>query len=500
MLGTVPTSIPQFILLGNWLLEGNFRKKFMELKNARVFWILASVWFVHVFGLLYTTDLDAGWDDVRTKIPLVFLPLIYFTTPVLKIKEMQLVLQSFLAGSFINVSWCIVYRYFIFSGTDIREVSRFMSHIRLGFLLCLAIAVCLYLYQQHTNTRNKWIYLLGASYFVFSIYVLGLASGFLNLIFLGILFLMINAYRKSLKLFLSAMFFIVLVLFTGTFYIVNFYKSYFTPREGGANIQLSKSPSGRPYSGYEFTKQLENGNLATRNIQEYELQKEWNRRVPSDSFNLKLNHNSLRFYTLIRFLSSKGLPKDSVTVHSLSAEELDLISKGVCNALVPTWPTLKQRLYEFLYELYDYNLNGTINGHSYTMRYFYLQAGINAIIHEWPFGCGTGDVQQAMYKAFKRMEIPLNPEWQKRPHNQFITVALSNGVHGFIFFIVSLLFPIVYYRKYFSMLYVYFFVSVLFSFLMDDTLETQTGLSFYAVFNTVLLSQVYFKKKQTLPD
>ena len=80
MLGTVPTSVPQFILLGNWLLEGRFKQKWDLVSKNSIFWVLSSVFLIHVIGLFYTKDLIAGWDDVRTKIPLMYLPLIFFTS------------------------------------------------------------------------------------------------------------------------------------------------------------------------------------------------------------------------------------------------------------------------------------------------------------------------------------------------------------------------------------------------------------------------------------
>ncbi|MBK7818787.1 MAG: hypothetical protein IPJ60_15500 [Sphingobacteriaceae bacterium] len=80
MLGTVPTSVPQFILLGNWILEGKFFAKWEKLKSNKLFWVLGAIFFIHVIGLFYSENLQDGLKDVRTKIPLILLPLIFFTT------------------------------------------------------------------------------------------------------------------------------------------------------------------------------------------------------------------------------------------------------------------------------------------------------------------------------------------------------------------------------------------------------------------------------------
>src|SRR4051812_14219402 len=105
MMGTVPTSVPQFILLGNWLVEGRFAKKWSLLKHNRPFWLLSALFLMHVAGLLWTNDLASGWNDVRTKIPLMFLPLILFSTAPLQVRELQLVIAAFVAGSVVDTAW-----------------------------------------------------------------------------------------------------------------------------------------------------------------------------------------------------------------------------------------------------------------------------------------------------------------------------------------------------------------------------------------------------------
>ena len=86
LFGTVPTSIPQIILAANWLLEGNFKWKWQQLKSNKIFWILASLFFLHVIGMTYTENIQRGLDDLRNKMPLLVLPLILFSTKPLSIK------------------------------------------------------------------------------------------------------------------------------------------------------------------------------------------------------------------------------------------------------------------------------------------------------------------------------------------------------------------------------------------------------------------------------
>jgi hypothetical protein len=500
MLGTVPTSVPQFILLGNWLLEGNFKDKWLRLKSNKVFWVLSSLFIIHVIGLFYTTDLKAGWDDVRTKIPLMFLSLIFFSSSPLRKKEFHIVLLSFLAGTFLNLSWCFIYKHFIASGAQVREVSRFMSHIRLGFLVDMAIFTGIYFFLE--QEFRKWKTLLAALilYFLFSLYALGLMSGMFNLCITGSLFLLVYYFKRNK--FYASIILSVMIGFGALVYFMAgaFHKQHFQISDVPENAKQTMSASGNAFNHYPLTKQIENGIIVSNNIQELEVQNEWNRRAPNDSINVAKAQNLQRYYTLIRYISSKQQLKDSASVAALSANEIKLIQQGIPNYLYPTWPFFKKRFYELVCEYDEYKNEGNINGHSFTMRLFYLKSAISVIQKNKLFGVGTGDVQLAMNEAYRKSESPLDEEWYKRPHNQFITVTVALGFVGLLVFLFSLLYPILALSRYLSPLYFLFLSSAVISFLFEDTLETQSGLSFFAVFNTILLSVAYFKKTQSLPD
>src|ERR1041384_4627112 len=98
MVGTVTTSIPQILLMANWLLEPGLAGKVRSLWKHRIFWVLSSVFLIHLTGLLWTSDLGAGGFDVRTKMPLMFLPLLLLSSKPFEVKEYRMMLACFLAG------------------------------------------------------------------------------------------------------------------------------------------------------------------------------------------------------------------------------------------------------------------------------------------------------------------------------------------------------------------------------------------------------------------
>lgn len=500
MLGTVPTSVPQFILLGNWLLEGKFKLKWQLLKENYLFWILSAVFLIHVIGLFYTSDLGAGWNDVRTKIPLMYLPLIYFTTAPLRKNEFHYLLQFFIAGTFINISWCFFYSKVLHHTEEVRNVSRFMSHIRLGFLIDLAIVFCIYFFTYYKQTLLKLVFALTAIYFGLSLYYLGLMSGIVNLACIAFIFALYILFKQNR--FVGLAFTAILILFSIFIFlkIQDFYRSNFEIKPIDVATNKGYSLSGRPYSNYQFAKQVENGHEVAFNVQAPEVEAEWNRRFPADSFNITQKHNMSTYYTLLRYLASKGENKDSASVSHLTVNESNDIRKGVTNYLYPQWSFIHKRLYELFYDYYEYVNAGTVNGHSFSMRLFYLKAALCAIEENQIFGTGTGDVQATMNICYEHSSSPLHKDWYKRPHNQFITITVALGMVGLFVFISSLIFPLIYLRKQLGIIYWLFFSSAIISFLFEDTLETQSGLSFFAIFNTLYLVDAYFKKKQILQD
>jgi len=67
------------------------------------------------------------------------------------------------------------------------------------------------------------------------------------------------------------------------------------------------------------------------------------------------------------------------------------------------------------------------------------------------------------------------------------------GVCGLVVFLMHLIYPLILLRNSVHILFWPFFILAIISFFLEDTLETQAGLSFYAVFNSLFLSTAWFK-------
>ena len=497
MLGAVPTSVPQLILVGNFIGEGDFNRKWQQLKSNTLFWILSSAFLIHILGLAYTHNLAEGWQDVKTKIPLMFLPLIFFSGKPLSLKEFNGILSCFVAGCVANTLWCLLYSFGLHHNEVVRDASRFMSHIRLGLYINLAIATCVYFAVKSESIYRKTGLILLAVYFIFVLYVLGLASGLTNFVILFLLALSVIIYRSKTSIKIAAL--IVFVTFTTivTHYISAIKDTQLVVKSTKNNKVQKVAPSGRLYTHFEKNGQKENGNYIQINIQPEELQREWKRQFPSDSFNYFTKTNLERYVVLIRYMTSKGLNKDSAGIAALTEEDKSNIQKDIINYEYPHWSYLHKRTYELINEYDEFVNHRVINGHSLTMRIYFWEAAVQLIKQNALFGVGTGDVQQELNKTYVEIKSPLEVEWYKRPHNQFLTITVALGIFGLIIFLVSIIYPVIILKSYLPKLYWPFFIIAVLSFFLEDTLETQAGCTFFAFFNSLFLATTYIEKQSS---
>lgn len=499
MVGSVPTSVPQFILLGNWIIEGDYKRKLQLLKTNKLFWIITSIYLLHLIGMFYTQDINEGLKDLRIKLPLFFLPALLLSTKPIDAKEFKILLYCFIAGTVVDTAWCLIYNYILHANEIARNASRFMSHIRLGMYLNVAIACCFYFMMQNSKQLYKFLFAALMIYFVFSMYALGLASGLINLSLLS--FFTLIAFLLKQKLYIRIASLVLLLI--GVVYTFNFFnsilKEQLTTQKADCNVPKVYNTAGNLLLNFDLSTQKENGNYVFLNIQTIELQREWKRRVPQDSFNYN-GHNLQRYNVLVRYMASKGLYKDSAGISTLNENDINNIKNNITNYRYPKWGFLQKRIYEFVWEYDEFVNNRDINGHSLTMRLYFWKAASVIIKDNLLFGVGTGDVQSELNKTYVKTNSPLSKDWYKRPHNQFITITVSLGIVGLFIFIFSFLYPVINLRKHLHTLFWPYFIILLVSFILEDTLETQAGLSFYAFFFALFISQAYFKRQQNPAD
>lgn len=502
LFGTVSTSIPQMILAGNWLLEKNFVWKWQQLKHNKIFWILISLYLLHVIGMLYTQNLPKGLDELRNKLPLLILPVILFSTKPLSHKEFKLLFYFFFLSVLVSSICCFM----VFEGytkkviVDARQASVFMSHIRFSLFIAFSIIGLIYFTIKEEKSVFRAYSLAVIVWLLFVMFKLEMATGFLCLLFTGLILLAFLSFKKLSWLVSIA---ILAVISVFLIYITTqAYKSlnmFDEDPKSNYNVTLDKTINGRKYLNDTLYGLAENGNLIGINISDPELEQEWAKRSDIPFSGRDKKGNELRF-TILHYLASKGLYKDSVGLSLLNKEDISNIEFGFSNYKYTSQSGLKSRWRELVWEYAQYKRSENPSGHTLTMRLEFWKTACY-IISKYPlFGVGTGDIQDEFNKAYDETNSKLTKEWRLRCHNQYLAIGVAFGLVGLLIFLIYLFYPAINQRHQLHYLYWPFFIIALLSFVTEDTLETQSGVTFFIFFQSLFfwLSSFSINKTKTV--
>jgi len=485
LFGEVSTSVAQFILFGNWLLEGKFRWKLQTLKSNRVFWVLASLYLLHLAGLLYTDSMYWALRDLRIKIPLLLLPLVFFSSRPLSLKELHNLLYLFVTGIVLSSFWCLYYNY-THEVNDARDISRFISHIRFGLFINMGICSLVYFIITSSSPAKRILYALVIVYLYFFMVKISLVTGLVLSAILAAVFTVYIILKQPLKIKLVSFLVFALVTFFLVYLVKAKWEDFTYVDTSEKNQPKAISQSGRPYSVIRSNRHTENGFYIAYNIQYDEMEAMWHKRSKIYIYSKDAKGNPIAG-NLIRYLASKGLTKDSAGVAGLSEEDIRNVEKGANNYKYVNASPVEKRIRELFWEYEDYREGINPSGNTLLMRMEFWKTGMYIFKTNLLFGVGTGDDWKTFEKAYEETNSRLIKDWRLKSHNQFLAIAVSFGMIGLIIFLVYLFYPLVKLYRKLHPLYVMFFAIAVISFLTEDTLETQTGVTFFAYFNTLFL-------------
>jgi hypothetical protein len=195
-------------------------------------------------------------------------------------------------------------------------------------------------------------------------------------------------------------------------------------------------------------------------------------------------------FTVIRYVTSLGYRKDSIGMSKLSNEDVKNIEEGIPNFKLAKASPFRKRIYEIFWELKDYQGHGNVSKHSLIMKLEYWKMAIRIINKNPLFGTGTGDIQDAFNDEYVFTNSHLKKEEdRRRAHNQFLETEATLGIIGLLILLIATFHPLLQLKK-LHWLYLPFFLIIVLSYLTEDTLENQLGVSIYSFFNSLLLFQI----------
>jgi hypothetical protein len=483
-------SICQFVLLGNWLLEGNFAEKWHTIKTRKGLLIFLTIYLVHLIWLFNSSDLNYAFKDLRIKLPLLILPLIIATSKPLKEFKLNILLNCFTGAVFITtlISTAVLYQWIDKPITDRRDISLFISHIRFSLLIVLVIVIQSYR-VLHSMPKLKKIHFLYLALIIWFLIFLMWLQGLTGLVVLAIsVFILLIIYLRKIKYtFLKVgltLFVCALPTFIILYLIVAVQKYYEVDQVNKSKLPLT-TLNGNPYLHNTLNKSIENGHYIWLFVCDKELEKEWDKRSAYKYWGVDRKKQLLRC-TLMRYLTSKGLPKDSSGIAALSDKDIKNVESGLANFLFAR-KGIYPRIHEVIGEFDGYFKHGYVNGASVIQRILYLKMSYEIIKENFWFGTGTGDVEQVFKNKYLGKYSYIQEPFRHRAHNQWVTFFISFGIFGFLWEIFAFFYPVFIEKKRKNFYFLAFFLIALLSFLNEDTIETQAGVTFFAYFYSLFL-------------
>ena len=119
---------------------------------------------------------------------------------------------------------------------------------------------------------------------------------------------------------------------------------------------------------------------------------------------------------------------------------------------------------------------------------------LKLVKEKWITGYGTGLSKKVLQEQYKKDGYDYMYKKNYNSHNQYLQVLLDHGIFGFLilaFFTFGMLYASL---KQKDFIYALFLAIMILNFMTESVLETQSGVIFFAFFNTIFFFQWFNKK------
>lgn len=456
--------------------------------------LISVVYVLPLAGMLWTEDVKHGMWDLRMKLPILFLPFVLLTLDRLSANIYRLLSGVFLTSLIFAVTYCLFIYWQIIPKpfNDVREISVFISHIRFSLLIVTGLIICFYFGWK--SVAGKVLCVLLSFYFITFLIILSSITGLLVL--LAVLIYFVLSKLRSANSPLMRIGAVVIPLVTAiviAWLSWSNYVRYTTAPSLNWEALPKTTALGANYNHHPEMPLVEDGHYVFTFLAAEEMASAWMEvsNVHPDSLDAGGNVIS---GTLIRYLASKGLTKDHAGVMQLNNDDIKHIESGIANSADLQKGSLHKRFDNILFELSVYKSHGNPSGHSVLQRLEFWRAGLGIFKKNMWIGVGTGDTKSAFKEEYANIQTQLTKKYQLRAHNQYLTMFLTYGIVGGLYFIVVMFYPFFDKRK--TTLTVMFGLVAALAMFTEDTLESQAGVMFYVVFS-IFLGLIVANKNDT---
>lgn len=495
-------SFASFWLVGAWLFQiitdlarkEKLSKRFSRFTSEKSAILLTSLYALPLIGLLWTSDFTYAAWDLRMKLPILFMPLLFFSLNPMSAREFRALFGIFISSLLFAVVWCLLIYWQINPKpyTDVRDISVFISHIR--FSLLIVLGICITYYYAWKRPGGKLLSILLSVLFVYFLSVIGSVTGFIVLIAVIAWWLIDRILHSKTVIKIALTSLLIIAPVPIAWWMYKQARGYFAVEKLDSNLLEKYSPRGEEYEHNLSYPLVEKGHYVYNYIAPAELEEAWMERSEHHLDSADARGQVVR-NTLIRYLASRGLRKDFDGVYQLSEDDIRAIEKGYANYGEENMNALRVRMDDILFEYSSYRIDGDPSGHSVFQRLEFWKTAWHIIKDNFWTGVGTGDVKAAYEAQYEKDNSKLDEAHRLRGHNQYLTMWVTYGIFGFLFFVLVVFYPL-FKRARKDRLFIAFTIIAALSFLTEDTLETQAGVMFYAFFYLFLLLRMRAKSEK----
>ncbi|MCQ2297069.1 MAG: O-antigen ligase family protein [Bacteroidales bacterium] len=469
-------------LLANWIVEGDWRYKWAQLRHNRLLQAVVLIFALHLIGLLWSSNISYGLDDIRKKLPLLAIPLVVMTSRPLEESILTHLKAIFLTTMGV-VTLIGVVRFLTIPDLPYRELNPYISHIRFSLEICLALAIIAADIRkvEVPHMSKALIRALMALLGIWLLAFLLLQQSYTGIITLAVM-IVVAALRSGNKAAAVATTVLLLGLGGLTACYVN---DYYRLRSLSTEPLATHTENGTPYT-HRQDGFVERGGYVNNYICDQELYSEWPKhsQVGLDS----ITEVGYPLYgALVRYLNCMNLAKDSAGICQLSQQDIAAIEKGIANPSYLRQGSPRKFFDQILYEYESGRRQSSIRGFTMLERLELWHNGWMCIKENPWLGVGTGDVVDIAHQRLQETDSPI-ADTTKHIHNQYLTFILTFGFVGFlliVFFVARGLRQ----GQRMPLLSIALAALVLVSFINEDTLETLAGIMLVVVWGSILNNQ-----------
>ncbi|RLA60514.1 MAG: hypothetical protein DRQ78_09435 [Epsilonproteobacteria bacterium] len=217
-----------------WILEGDFKKKYLLLSQSKIVKILLAFIFFNLFAVLWSEYMLQSLEYIQKY--WYFLPLFVIFTSIKK-EYITKALSAFILGMFISevISYGVFFELWQFKHATPENPSPFMHHIEYSILLAFTALVLLGRIFNEDNIKYTFLYIFFFATVSGNLFLTAGRTGQIAFI-LGLFVLTMLSFKNKLKAFFVSIILSALVLSIAFNLSTTFYDRIITGKNSLVNV------------------------------------------------------------------------------------------------------------------------------------------------------------------------------------------------------------------------------------------------------------------------